>query len=98
MPIPDRESVDRHLARLVLRTQSGDRDALDAALRSIQDAMFRYLKSLVSDEHVARDVLQETFLFIVRNLGRLREPRAFRSWAFRIASREAFRELKWRKR
>jgi DNA-directed RNA polymerase specialized sigma24 family protein len=34
------------------------------------------------------DVLQDTFVIVVRRLAGLADPGAFRSWAFRIASRE----------
>jgi RNA polymerase sigma-70 factor (ECF subfamily) len=42
----------------------------------------------------ADDVLQEIALSIFQNLRYLRHPGAFRSWAFRVASRRAFRHLK----
>jgi RNA polymerase sigma factor (sigma-70 family) len=40
------------------------------------------------------DVLQEISLGIFQNLRYLRHPGAFRPWAFRLASRRAFRYLK----
>jgi RNA polymerase sigma-70 factor (ECF subfamily) len=39
-------------------------------------------------------VLQEIALAIFQNLRHLRHPAAFRTWAFRLASRRAFRHLK----
>jgi RNA polymerase sigma-70 factor, ECF subfamily len=78
----------------VLRAQSGDREALNALLQSIQASLYRYILSLVRDEALAEDVLQEVFLRIYRKLGWLREPQVFRAWAYRIATREAFRHLK----
>jgi RNA polymerase sigma-70 factor (ECF subfamily) len=79
---------------LVLRAQQGDRAALDAVLQSIQRPLFGYIARLVQRSGVApEDVLQETLLRIVRKLAWLREARYFRTWAFRIASREAFRAL-----
>lgn len=80
--------------RLVLLAQQGDRQALDALLRASQASLHRYVASLVGgDGAAAEDVLQETFLRIVRKLRWLDEPEYFRAWAFRIASREAFRAL-----
>jgi len=79
---------------LVLRAQQGDRAALDATLKSIQRPLFAYLARLVAHSGVAaEDVLQETLIRIVRNLEWLKEARYFRTWAFRIASREAFRAI-----
>ena len=79
---------------LVLRAQQGDRAALDGLLKGIQRPLFGYIARLVARSGVAaEDVLQETLLRIVRNLEWLKEARYFRTWAFRIASREAFRAL-----
>ena len=79
---------------LVLRAQSGDREALDALLKTVQAPLFRYICGLVNDRDMARDVLQEVFIEIYRNLRWLREPSLCRSWAYRIASRKAFKRLK----
>jgi RNA polymerase sigma-70 factor (ECF subfamily) len=83
---------------LVLRAQSGDREALDALLASVQEPLYRYLLSLVGGRQLAEDVLQETFMRVYRKLGWLREPALFRPWAYRIATREAFRHLKRERR
>ncbi len=77
----------------VLRAQAGDRQALDALLRSVQTPLLGYVRSLVSDPNLAEDVLQDVFVLICRKLRWLREPALFRPWAYRIASRRAFRVL-----
>ena len=79
---------------LVLRSQTGDREALDFLLRGIQDDLARYITSLMSGSSDAPDVLQEVLLKIVRKIGTLRDPALFRPWVFRIASREAFAKLR----
>jgi RNA polymerase sigma-70 factor (ECF subfamily) len=83
---------------LVLRSQSGDRTALDELLKSIQAPLYRYISRLAGDEAFAEDVLQEVFLIIYRKIGWLREPKLFRPWIFRIASRETFARLKKERR
>jgi RNA polymerase sigma-70 factor (ECF subfamily) len=77
----------------VLQAQSGSHEALNELFRSVQDPLFRYLVSLVKDQHLAEDILQEVFIRIYRKLRWLREPHAFRAWSYQIASREAFRYL-----
>jgi RNA polymerase sigma-70 factor, ECF subfamily len=77
----------------VLKAQSGDREALNELFRSVQEPLFRYVVSLVRDQNLAEDILQEVFIRIYRKLRWLREPEAFRAWAYQIASREAFRHL-----
>ena len=77
----------------VLQAQSGNREALNELFKSVQDPLFRYIVSLVRDQHLAEDILQEVFIRIYRKLSYLREPEAFRAWSYQIASREAFRYL-----
>ena len=83
---------------LVLRAQSGDRGALGELLELVQEPLYRYVLSLVRERQLAEDVLQETFIRLYRKLGWLREPGLFRAWAYRIATREAFRHLKRERR
>jgi RNA polymerase sigma-70 factor, ECF subfamily len=82
----------------VLRAQAGDRDALDALFRSIQSPLFRYLVGITGRHDLAEDILQEVFLRIYRKLGWLRDVELFRPWAYRIATRAAFRRLKQEQR
>ena len=81
----------------MLRAQSGDRDALELVLRAVQPALRRYIAGLVGADD-ADDILQDVLLIVSRKLYWLEQPAVFRAWAFRIASRAAFRHLKKRKR
>jgi len=81
---------------LVLRAQSGDRAALDELLLSIQGLLYGYIAAIVPG--FAEDILQDVFILIVRKLRWLNDPALFRAWAYRIASREAFRKLKKQRR
>ena len=87
-------SVQEHQSWLVLRAQSGSHEALSELFKSVQDPLFRYISSLVNDRALAEDVLQEVFIRIYRKLKWLKEPAAFRSWTYQIATREVFRLLK----
>lgn len=82
----------------VLRAQAGDREALDALLRAVQGPLYRYVLRLADDPALAEDILQEVFLRIYRKLNWLEAPELFRHWAYRIASREAFRRLRQERR
>lgn len=83
---------------LVLRAQTGDREALDALLRQVQGPLFRCIRGIVAQRELAEDVLQDVFVILCRNLAWLREPRLFKAWSYRIASREALRRLKRERR
>jgi len=84
-------------AQWVLQAQCGDREALEVLLRGIQPALHRYLTRLAGPS-AADDVLQEVLIILCRKLKWLENPEVFRAWAFRIASRAAFRHLKKEKR
>src|SRR5215831_20281572 len=80
-------------AALVIRAQCGDRAAMEDVLRRVQPVLHRYLVRLVGLT-AADDVLQETLITIARKLTWLAEPRFFRAWSYRIASRAAFEHLR----
>lgn len=79
-----------------MRAQSHDREALEALLRSVQPALRRYLTSLAGAAD-ADDLLQDVLVIVIRRLGTLDDPALFRPWAYRIASREAFRHIRKRR-
>jgi len=76
-----------------LRAQCGDRGALELLLRSVQPPLHRYVRRLTGDAD-ADDVVQDVLVAIARHIVWLIEPRLFRPWAFRIASRAAFSHLR----
>jgi RNA polymerase sigma-70 factor (ECF subfamily) len=85
---------ERTLAFQVLLAQSGDRQALESLLAAAQGPLHGYLSRLLGNAHRAEDVLQDVLVLICRKLVWLREPEVFWPWAYRIASRSAFRALK----
>ena len=87
------EAASQRESFWVLQAQSGSHEALNELFKSVQEPLFRYIVSLVRDQHLAEDILQEVFIRIYRKLRWLREPEAFRAWTYQIASREAFRYL-----
>ena len=57
----------------------------------------RFILTLVRDDWVADDLIQETFLRIQQNIESLRDPSKLSSWIFRIAynlCQDHFRQLK----
>src|SRR3974390_1287826 len=83
--------------RWVIRAQCGDRDAMEHALRAIQVPLRRYVHRWVGPT-ASDDVLQTALIAIARHLKWLTEPRLFKRWAYRIASRAAFAHLRKEKR
>ena len=84
-------------AQWVLRAQVGDREAIEALLRSVQPMLARYLRAIVGSAE-AEDVTQDVMVLIYRKLWTLTAPDLFRPWVYRIASRAAFRHVRSRRR
>jgi RNA polymerase sigma-70 factor (ECF subfamily) len=76
---------------LVLRwRQAGDRAAVEELLRRWDRRLLYYIRRLVDDdEQDAWDVLQQTFLLVVRKLHTLREPRRLPAWLYAVARNSA---------
>ena len=62
----DRDDAD---ALLVARVRAGDEDAFELLVARYQAPLFRYLRGLVADPELARDLLQDTFLRAFRAIG-----------------------------
>lgn len=81
----------------MLRAQVGDREAIEALLRSAQPLLTRYVRAIVGAAD-AEDVTQDVMVLIYRKLWMLSTPDLWRPWMYRIASRAAFQYLKKRRR
>lgn len=82
----------------VIQAQAGDRGALEWILREVQPELLGYLTRYLGDAAEAEDVVQDTFMIICRQVRWLREARFYRTWVYRIATREAWRRLRRRTR
>jgi len=91
---------DVDLTLAVARAQSGHAPSLDRVLRAMQGPLHWHVRTLVNDDDLADDVLQDILWTIARSLRQLRDARWFRPWAYRIATRIAIRrtraERRWR--
>ncbi len=83
---------------IVQRAQAGEEDAFGILMRSQYQPVFRLVQSIVRDEHAARDVCQEVWLTVWRNLGRFRGESKFSTWVHPIAVRRAIDHLRSRRR
>ena len=84
--------VAEHL--LVLRAQTGSAEAYRALFERYNDRLLYYARRMLSNVAEAEDVVQETWLSVIRNLARLEEPGAFRTWLYRIARNGAVSRLR----
>jgi RNA polymerase sigma-70 factor (ECF subfamily) len=70
---------------LVLRYHRGDVEALSELVAMWEKPLFYYIRRLVNTEEDAWDALQETWIRIVRGIGRLNNPDSFSCWIYRVA-------------
>jgi RNA polymerase sigma-70 factor (ECF subfamily) len=82
--------------RLIERVAAGDRAALEALVRRHQAAVHRLARSLTSSEQAAEDVLQETFVTVLRRAETYRGEGSVRSWLLTVARRAAARHRRVR--
>ncbi|HEU0122768.1 MAG TPA: sigma-70 family RNA polymerase sigma factor [Bryobacteraceae bacterium] len=90
------ESSDEVLLPAVAR---GDEAAFLAVYRRRQASIFRYALHLGGDEDVAAEVVQETFLALLREAGRLDAARGtVLAWLFAVARNQVLRQMRLRRR
>jgi RNA polymerase sigma-70 factor (ECF subfamily) len=94
-PVPDDERT-REDELLAIRCQLGERDAFDELIRRWNDPLWGYLRRMAGNDDAAADLLQETWLRVVRGLSRLRDAARLRAWLFGIARRTAMDRLRLR--
>lgn len=71
---------------LVLQCQDGDREALETLVGRWQPRLARLAWRLTAEREAAREIVQDSWLAIVRGLRRLDDPARFRTWAYRIVT------------
>lgn len=86
------------LITLCQRGSKPDRAAFSELLRRYQPHVERILYHLAPDWQDRADLVQEVWIRVYRNIGRLKEPSKFKGWLGRIATNLFYDELRKRKR
>jgi RNA polymerase sigma-70 factor (ECF subfamily) len=84
--------MDEPDPRVIRAAAGGDVAAFTALMRDAQPHVWRFLRHLLGDEHLAADVTQETFVRVHRSLGQFRHEARFSTWLFTIARNAAVDE------
>src|SRR3954467_12527933 len=82
---------------LIRAAQRGDQDAFEQLVRAYDQSILRLAMNLLRSPEDARDVYQETFLRVYRNLANFRFDCAFHTWIYRIATNLCLDQLRKRK-
>jgi RNA polymerase sigma-70 factor (ECF subfamily) len=86
--VRDKDAVAREL--LAVRCRRGDRAALEELIRIWERPLLYYIRRLVRAEDDAWDVLQKTWVRVLRGIGSLSDPRSLAPWLYRVARNTAF--------
>src|SRR3954447_1785679 len=82
---------------LIRAAQKGDPDAFEQLVRSYDQNVLRMALNLLHSQEDARDVYQEAFLRVYRNLPNFRFDCSFSTWLYRIVSNLCLDQIRKRK-
>ncbi len=83
-------------AELIRAAQQGDRAAFEELVRQYDQPVLRLALHLTGSEHEAKDIYQEAFLKVYRNLGSFRFECSFYTWVYRIVTNLCMDQLRRR--
>jgi RNA polymerase sigma-70 factor, ECF subfamily len=82
---------------LIRAAQQGDQDAFEQLVRTYDQSVLRLAMNLLRSPEDARDVYQEAFLRVFRNLHTFRFDCSFHTWLYRIVTNICLDHLRKRK-
>jgi RNA polymerase sigma-70 factor (ECF subfamily) len=68
-----------------VRCQLGEVEALDELVAAWHQRLWRYVRTLLPNDEIAGEAVQNVWLRILRGLPALRDPMRFSAWSYRIA-------------
>jgi RNA polymerase sigma factor (sigma-70 family) len=85
------------LVSLVKKAQAGDGTAMNELFSEFYNDVYYFALKTLKNEDLAYEITQETFLEIVENIGKLKEPAAFVTWVKQISYHQCTRYFKKKK-
>ena len=89
--------MERDEAALIRAAQRGDQDAFEELVRAYDRGVLRLAMNLLRSPEDARDVYQEAFLRVYKNLHSFRFDCNFHTWLYRIVTNLCLDHLRRRK-
>ena len=89
--------VSPQIDSLIRAAQRGDQDAFEQLVRAHDQSVLRLAMNLLRSPDDARDVYQEAFLRVYRNLDSFRFDCSFHTWLYRIVTNICLDHLRKRK-
>jgi RNA polymerase sigma-70 factor (ECF subfamily) len=91
-------AVDRLAALAAKRAGQGDREALRFLYIRYADNVYRYVRTVVRDDHEAEDVMQQVFAKLPQALARYEQrDTPFTAWILRLAHNAAVDNMRMRR-
>ncbi|MFC1607342.1 RNA polymerase sigma factor [Candidatus Latescibacterota bacterium] len=87
-----KESIYNQL--LALKCRRGDSKAFEELISLWERRLLYFIRRLVRDEQDAWDILQETWIKVMHEIGRLRNPEHLTTWLYRVARNTAVSHLR----
>ena len=84
-----RESVNRDEPALVARLRAGDEEAFGTLVSGYYGSLLRFAMTFVSERAAAEEVVQETWLGVIRGLSSFEGRSSLKTWIFRILANRA---------
>jgi len=89
--------VSPQIDTLIRAAQGGDQHAFEQLVRTYDQSVLRLAMNLLRSPEDARDVYQEAFLRVYRNLHAFRFDCSFHTWLYRIVTNICLDQLRRRK-
>jgi RNA polymerase sigma-70 factor (ECF subfamily) len=89
--------VTNQVDALIRAAQRGDQDAFEQLVRAYDQSVLRLAMNLLRSPEDARDVYQEAFLRVYKNLDSFRFDCSFHTWLYRIVTNICLDQLRKRK-
>lgn len=83
---------------LIEQVKTGDLTAFEKLVQCTQQRGLNIAYGILNDHLDAEEVLQEAYLQVYHNIGKLKAPEAFRSWFGKIITHLAFRRSRKKRR
>lgn len=69
---------------LVIAAQGGNQKAFQLLYRHYQKTLLRFAYKICGDSDIAQEATQDAWIKTAKSLRQIKDPRAFRSWVYRI--------------
>ena len=87
--VPAQAAADPDESDLVARLRGGDEEAFEALVSKYHGSLLRLAMSFVSERSAAEEVVQETWLGVIRGLSSFEGRSSLKTWIFRILTNQA---------